>query len=402
MPNFQYTAREQSGQQVEGVLSAASQQEALSSLATQQLFPVRIGLLEEEGTLRRHTNRGVRARHLAIFYTQLADLLRSGVPLLRSLELLERKKSQPALTRVIQDVREQVADGTQLAEAMRRHPKVFRELAVGMVRAGEEAGFLEDVLSRIAAFTDHQEDLKNRVMGAMVYPLFLVVMGTSVVTAMMVFFVPRFAPIFQRMSDRGALPVPTTILISVSDAIREYGTVIIVLLGFAAYGVFRLFQNEAGRLRIDKFRLSVKGLGPIVRSLGIARFCRILGTLLQNGVPILQSLKIAKDATGNLVLSEAIGAAAESVSSGKSLAEPLAASGEFPEEIIEMIAVGEESNNLEQVLIDISENLERLTNRRLEMFVRLLEPVMLTVLAGIIMFVVAALLLPILQSSNVF
>ena len=209
MPNFQYTAREQSGQQVEGVLSAASQQEALNSLATQQLFPVRIGLLEEEGTLRRHTNRGVRARHLAIFYTQLADLLRSGVPLLRSLELLERKKSQPALTRVIQDVREQVAEGTQLAEAMCRHPKVFRELAVGMVRAGEEAGFLEDVLSRIAAFTDHQEDLKNRVMGAMVYPLFLVVMGTSVVTAMMVFFVPRFAPIFQRMTDRGALPAPT-------------------------------------------------------------------------------------------------------------------------------------------------------------------------------------------------
>ena len=147
MPNFQYTAREQSGQQVEGVLSAASQQEALSSLATQQLFPVRIGLLEEEGTLERHTNRGVRARHLAIFYTQLADLLRSGVPLLRSLELLERKKSQPGLTRVIQDVREQVAEGTQLAEAMRRHPKVFRELGVGMVRAGEEGGFLEDVLS---------------------------------------------------------------------------------------------------------------------------------------------------------------------------------------------------------------------------------------------------------------
>ena len=166
--------------------------------------------------------------------------------------------------------------------------------------------------------------------------------------------------------------------------------------------------TEEGRLRFDRFRLSgltlggkTFGLGPVVRSLAIARFCRILGTLLHNGVQILQSLRIAKDATGNLVLSQAIAEAADSVSTGKSLAKPLAASGQFPEEVVEMIAVGEEANNLEQVLIDIAENMERNTNRQLELLVRMLEPVMLTLIAGIILFLVIALMLPILQSSGI-
>ncbi|MCA9068215.1 MAG: type II secretion system F family protein, partial [Planctomycetaceae bacterium] len=160
-------------------------------------------------------------------------------------------------------------------------------------------------------------------------------------------------------------------------------------------------KTEEGRMRYDRVRLIAFGVGPIVRSLAIARFCRILGTLLRNGVPILQSLRIAKDATGNRVLSLAIANAAENVSSGKALAQPLRGSGEFPEEIVEMIAVGEEANNLEQVLIDIAENMERHTNRKLEMFVRLLEPLLLLFMAGIILFVVAGLMLPILQSSGV-
>jgi general secretion pathway protein F/type IV pilus assembly protein PilC len=175
----------------------------------------------------------------------------------------------------------------------------------------------------------------------------------------------------------------------------------LVIFG-GAYFIIRYIKTEEGRLRYDAVRLKAFGVGPIVRSLAIARFCRILGTLLRNGVPILQSLRIAKDATGNKVLSTAIGTAAENVSSGKALAEPLRGSGQFPEEIVEMIAVGEEANNLEQVLIDIADNMERHTNRRLEMFVRLLEPILLLAMAAIILFVVAGLMLPILQSSGVF
>ncbi len=402
MPDFQYIARELSGRQVTGVLSAASEHDALGSLAAKSLFPVRIALADGAKTQSQLVRGRVRARHLAVFYTQLADLLRSGVPLLRSLELLERQTSQNTLKHVIQDVKEQVADGTRLAESMRRHPRVFGELAVSMVRAGEEGGFLEDVLKRISAFTEHQEELKARVVGAMVYPMFLLVMGGGIVVAMLTFFVPKFTPIFDRMAERGSLPWATTALMSLSESMQVYGLVFAGLIAGGAYFLIRYVKTEEGRFRYDRYRLVAFGVGPIVRSLAIARFCRILGTLLKNGVPILQSLRIAKDATGNQVLSQAIGDAAENVSSGKALAEPLRGSGQFPEEVVEMIAVGEEANNLEQVLIDIAENMERHTNRRLEMFVRLLEPLLLLLMAGIILFVVAGLMLPILQSSGVF
>jgi general secretion pathway protein F/type IV pilus assembly protein PilC len=332
----------------------------------------------------------------------LADLLRAGVPLLRSLELLEHKTNHTGLQQVLELVRADVAEGTRLADAMRKHPKVFSELAVSMVRAGEEGAFVEDVLKRIADFTDHQEMLKSRVTGAMVYPLFLMVMGTVVVIAMLTFFVPKFTPIFDRMSSKGSLPAATTWLLALSTTLQTYGIVVLLMaIGGVMYGM-QWGKTDVGRLWVDRMRLRLYGIGPIFRSFAISRFCRILGTLLRNGVPILESLRIAKDATGNRVLSNAIATAADNVSTGKALAAPLGKCGEFPLEIVEMIAVGEEANNLEQVLIDVADTLERQTNRTLDLFVRMLEPVMLTVLAGIVLFVVVALLLPILQSSTVF
>lgn len=401
MPDFQYTARETSGQQITGVLTASTKQDALSSLSAKNLFPVRIDLAESTKTDQKKVGRRVGARHLSVFYSQLADLLKSGVPLLRSLELLSRQSVNPTLKLVVHDVRDQVADGTRLAESMRQHPKVFGELAISMIRAGEEGSFLEDVLKRIAAFTEHQQELKSRVVGSMVYPAFLMGMGSLIVSVMLVFFVPQFEPIFDRMRERGGLPWATTMLLSFSHFAQNYW---MVGLGGMAGIVFVLLQwakTEDGRQRADMFRLKAPGLGPIIRSLAIARFCRILGTLLRNGVPILQSMRISKDATGNVILSEAIGTAAENISEGKALAQPLGASKQFPEEVVEMISVGEEANNLEQVLIDIADNMERRTNRLLEMFVRLLEPVLLSVMAGIILFVVIALLWPIMQSSSI-
>ncbi|MFQ5732325.1 MAG: type II secretion system F family protein [Planctomycetaceae bacterium] len=401
MPDFQYVAREATGRQVDGLLSAASKQEALGLLAGRSLFPVRIDLADSAKAQRSGTGRGVRARYLSVFYTQLGDLLHSGVPMLRSLELLEKQTTNTTLKVVLQDVREQVADGARLAEALRRHPKVFGELAVSMVRAGEEGSFLEDVLKRIATFTEHQQELKARVTGAMVYPAFLLVMGTLIVTGMLVFFVPRFQPIFERMEKRMGLPWATHALMGLSDFFQDYW--FFLLLAAVGLGVlFSLWvKTEEGREKFDGFRLVCPGLGKVVRSLAISRFCRILGTLLRNGVPIIHSMNIAKDATGNIVLATAIGKAAEHISAGKSLAKPLAASRQFPEEVVEMIAVGEEANNLEEVLINVADNMERRTNRNLDMAVRLLEPLMLTVMAGIILFVVIALMWPILQSSGV-
>lgn len=400
MPDYQYTAREMSGREVTGILTATSVGEVAASLSNRQLFPVRIDLAEKAKQQQRYAGRRVRARHLAVFYTQLADLLRSGVPLLRSLELLQRQSSNVSLKLVLEEVRAQVADGRRLAEALRMHPHVFPELAVSMVRAGEEGSFLEDVLKRVSDFTEHQEELKGRVTGALAYPAFLLVVGTAIVSAMLVFFVPKFTPIFERLESQGSLPWATTALIALSDLLG--GSWVLILMGMAGAAVLlvRYAQTDEGRMQVDRFRLRAFGIGPVVRSLAIARFCRILGTLLHNGVPILQSLRIAKDATGNRVLSEAVAVAAENISAGKALAEPLRASGQFPEEVVEMIAVGEEANNLEQVLINISENMERRTWRQLDLFVRLIEPVMLLVMAAFVLFVVAGLLLPVFQSST--
>lgn len=401
MPDFQYIARELSGQQVTGVITAGSQQEALATLSARQLFPIQVDLAESARKEQKVAHRRVSARALAVFYAQLADLLKSGVPLLRSLELLEKQAVHPTLQVVIREVKEEVADGSRLYDALRRHPRVFSELVVSMVRAGEEGGFLEDVLKRVAAFTDHQEDLKGRVVGAMIYPAFLAVFGTIIVAVLLVKFVPKFQPMFANMAERDSLPWATTALLAMSDAAQRYWMIVVLVLVAAGWGVMQWVESERGRLAVDRFRLRMWGLGRIVRSLAIARFCRILGTLLKNGVPILQSLKIAKDATGNLVLSRAIEAASENISAGKSLARPLAASRIFPEEVVEMISVGEEANNLEEVLVDIADNLERRTNRELDMAVRMLEPLMLLIMAAIVLFVVIALLLPILQSSGI-
>jgi general secretion pathway protein F len=401
MPEFQYTARAMSGQEVKGLLTAGTETEVVSTLSTRELFPLKIELAESARADDRLRGRRVKARDLATFFSQLSDLLRSGVPLLRSLELLQRQSRNKVLKVVLQEVRDDVAEGTRLAEALRQHPNVFSELAVSMVRAGEEGSFLEDVLRRIADFTEHQEDLKGRVVGAAVYPMFLVVVGGIVLTFMMVWFVPKFEPIFQRLEARGELPWATTAVVAISDTITNYGLVVAGVIAAGAFFAGQYFSTDEGRLALDRGKLAMPGAGKIYRSLAIARFCRILGTLLNNGVPILNSLRISKDATGNKVLSNAINAASDFISAGKSLAEPLRESGEFPEEAVEIIAVAEEANNLEKVLVDIAESMERRTYRYLELFVRLLEPAMLLVMAMLVLFVMLGLLLPVLQSSNV-
>ncbi len=401
MPEFTYVARELSGKQTTGMVTAQSQQEALSQLSSRQLFPLKIEMAEASKQQLKDVSRKVRPRHLSVFYSQLADLLKSGVPLLKSLELLERQSNSAVLTAVLEEIRGEVADGTRLNEAMRRHPKAFNDLVVSMVRAGEEGGFLEDVLKRVAAFTDHQEELKGRVIGAMVYPVFLMGFGGIVVAVLMVYFVPKFEPIFGRMAETGDLPWATTALMAMSHFAQSYWFIGIAAIAAAGYFGKQWVESKAGRDKLDRIRIRVIGLGRIVRSLSIARFCRVLGTLLHNGVPLLQSLRIAKDATGNIVISEAVSEAADHITSGKSLAKPLMAGGQFPKEIVEMIAVGEEANNLENVLIDIAESLERRTNREVEMVVRLLEPMLLLVMAAIVLFVVIAILLPILNTSQI-
>jgi general secretion pathway protein F len=399
MPDYSYIARTLSGSEERGILAAGTEQEALGMLAGRSLFPTQL-VPAKTATQAGLAGKRVSSRLLANMYSQLGDLLQSGVPLLRSLDLLRQQTNSPALKEVLADIQTQVGDGSRLADAMRRHPRAFSELAVSMVRAGEEGGFLEDSLSRVATFVEHQEDLKGRVIGALVYPLFLAGMGLIIVTAILIFLVPQFEPIFERFREEGTLPWATTVLLAISDFVKAYG----IYVAAAGVGVWFWLRSylatEAGRWRFDAIRLQAWGLGPIVRSLAISRFCRVLGTLLTNGVPLLASLRIAKDATGNRLLSTAIGNAADNISGGKSLARPLVASGQFPPDVMEMIAVGEEANNLEKVLLGIADKQEKLTQRRVDLFIRLLEPMMLLTMAVVILFIVLAILLPVFQSSS--
>jgi general secretion pathway protein F len=399
VPEFTYEAMATGGARTQGTLVANSEREVMTMLDARGLFPVRIApvkpLAAGKGTRRR-----VRSRHLATFYSQLADLLHSGVPLLRSLDILERQSAQPALSEVLRDVRARVAEGTGLAQSMSQHPRVFDDLAVSMVRAGQEGGFLEDVLRRIADFTEHQEDLKARVTGAMAYPVFLAVVGFLVLNVLVIFFVPRFEPIFAKLEEKGELPALTVAIVGLSHALQNYG-VFVLAAGVGLYFLFRRWaRTDAGRLRLDALRLRLPGAGKIYLHLALSRFARILGTMLHNGIPILQALRIAKDSTGNKVLADAIEKSAENVKSGDSLAKPLAASHHFPRDVVEMVAVGEESNNLEKVLIDIANALEKRTSRQLDLFVRLLEPVMLLVMAIFTLIIVAGLLLPVFKMSS--
>ena len=400
MAEFRYTAREISGLQVEGTVAAASEREALGALTAKNLFPISISLADSAKAHQANKRRRVPARILTVFYTQLSDLLRAGVPLLRSLDLLVKQTRHMTLKLVVQDVRDQVADGTRLAEAMRQHPTVFNELTISMIRAGEEGSFMEESLQRIADFTEHQEELKGRVFGAMAYPAFLVVVGGLILVGMLIFFVPKFEPLFETMRAEGTLPWATITLLSASAILQKYSWILLIAIAGAIYLGQRYFADDVGRLRLDQWRLKIVGVGKVIRSLAVARLCRVLGTLLKNGVPILNALNIAKDATGNRVISAAIAQAADHVSSGRSLAQPLAECGQFPVDVLEMIAVGEEANNLEQVLVGIADKMERQTNRQLDMVVRLLEPLMLVIMAGVILFVLMALMLPIFNSSS--
>jgi general secretion pathway protein F/type IV pilus assembly protein PilC len=400
MATFAYTARRNTGDLVNGLIEAASQRDVLQRLADESLYAVRIAESKPAPTAGMRQLR-VRSRLVANFYSQLSDLLGSGVPLLRSLEILERQSSNPKLATVIGELRGEVSDGTSLSEAMGQHPRVFSELAISMVRAGQEGGFLEDVLRRIAEFTEHQEDMKSRVISAMAYPLFLLSSAACVLTVLLIFFVPKFETIFERMRESGKLPVLTEWLLTTSAMIQQY-YMLILLAAMLLIGLVRAFlRSEQGRLSLDQFRLWAPGLRHIWCGLAIARFTRILGTMLANGIPILTALRIAKDSTGNRILAGAIDQAADNVGAGEPLAAPLRACGHFPADVVEMIAVGEESNNLDKVLVKIADTAERRINRQMDLMVRLLEPILLLVMAGMTLVVVAALLLPIFRMSSV-
>lgn len=398
MPDFTYTALAPTGVKSTGTVTAGSEREAAALIDAKGLFPISIGEAKAGGGFSLFG--GVSGRQLSTMYGQLADLLQAGVPLLRALELLERATTNKRLQAVMRDVRMNVAEGTGLAQAMAKHPRIFDDLVVSMVKAGQEGGFLEDVLGRTATFVEHQEEMKGRVIGAMAYPLFLLFAGTSVLLALIIFFVPKFEPVFEGLRKIGEMPPLTTALLAFSHFLIDWWWLYIPLFVITVVG-FRLWsRSQQGRWVMDNVKLRVPVAGGLFRGLALSRFTRILGTMLANGIPVLRALSIAKDSAGNRVIVRAIEQSAESITAGQKLADPLRRNKHFPTDVVEMIAIAEESNTLEKVLIKVSDSLERRTTRTLELLVKLVEPLMLLVMASVVLVVVLGLLLPIFNMGK--
>lgn len=400
MPEFRYTARTVSGENVTGTLTAANKRDMLLALAEQALFPISVES-REPARRRWQRSRKIKTQVISTNLTQLADLLQNGVPLLSALNLLAEQSAHRGLAEVLMQVRDRVTEGAALDEAMAEHPQVFGELTVSMVRAGSEGAFLEDALKRTSGFLELQEELKSRVVSAMTYPIILSVVGFLVTAFLVIFLVPKFAGLFDRLQkEGGGLPTATIVLLALSDTIKRYGVLILAGVAGLVFWLRRWMKTERGRLLFDRWKLKIPVAGKIFLNYSTSRFCRVLGTLLRNGVPLLRALEISSDSAGNRVLAQAIRASAENVSAGDTLSRPLANCGLIPKSVMAMISIAEESNNLDNVLVNVADGIDRNTSRQLDMMVRLVEPAMLLVMGGIILFVLMALLMPVFEMSS--
>ncbi len=392
MTTFAYIARDQAGQRITGRLAAANEQTVLAELHSRQLAPVKVEPVREAQQLRRR----VSSRRLARAYQQLADLERAGVPLLRALRLLGRGKSDPRLAEVFTKIADAVADGSPLADAMAMHEEVFPSIQIAMVRAGERGGFLDAVLTRMGQFLEHQAEMRSRVLGNLFYPALLLVVGLVIVIVALVVFVPQFADFYTRME----LPLPTKILLAASNVLIHHWFWLLVALA-ALGGVFMWARRQTEfRRTLAAWSLRIPVFGKLVQGLAVGRFTRILGTLLANGIPMLSAMQISRDAAGNVLLAEAIDDATDAVRAGETLAGPLAESGLFDDDVLEMIAVGESANNLPEVLLNIAQTIEKRVDRILGLLIRLMEPALLMLLGGMVFFIFVALIVPMLQMSR--
>lgn len=394
MPQFQYTALTEGGRQVAGSLEAETEGMVLRLLEEKKLFPVSVS---GKNTAHAKTKRRkVKSRDVGIFYGQLADLLGSGVPLLRAFDSLIKSPPSEAQRGLLKEIRASIAEGKSLTESLKQYPEIFPTLHTAMVQAGERAAFLEQVLRSLSDFLERLDELRGKVMGALIYPALLSTLGILVMIGALIFFVPKFEPLLSGIKK----PLPTEILLMASRIVRSYWYLLIAGAGALGAFIWANSRTEASRRRLERLQMKLPVAGTALKLVAITRFCRILGTMLQNGVPLLQALKISKDATGSSILSERIVEATEAVRDGKRLSEPLGKGGFFPDQILAMIMVAEESNKLDKVLVQIADTVERRTNRQVDQAVRLIEPAILCLVAAGIGFLALGLLLPIFTMAT--
>jgi len=393
---FAYTALNDTGQKVGGLLDAESEAAVLRSLEEKRLFPVSVTAQGVQRTARAKRGKGVRGRDVGMMYSQLADLLGSGVPLLRSLDTLVRSTPSASLVVILREIRGSVADGKSLCDSMKQFPEVFPPLHTSMVQAGERASMLQTVLHSLASFLERLDELRSKVLGAMIYPMLLVAVGMAVMVGALIFFVPKFEPLLANVQQS----LPTKAIFTASVVLRSYWHFVAIAAAAAGVAAWQMLRTESSKRLMERWRIKIPVVGTALRMVAITRFCRILGTMLANGVPLLQAMHIAKGATGSSLMADRITEAAESVREGKSLTAPLGVGGLFPEQVLAMLSVAEESNQLEKVLVQIADTVERRTNQQVDQAVRLVEPVILCLVAAGIGFLALGLLLPIFTMAS--
>jgi type II secretory pathway component PulF len=407
MPTFQYRAVQADGSITEGRLDAAGRPDAFRQMEALGLRPVN---LSEQASAKAANGAAlpgslakfslnwrpekVPARALENFTRLLSSLLAAGVPLSRALVILHREASTPAAAAKWKEIHDLVIDGMSLADAMAKSPDVFPRVYVAMVQAGETGGFLDVVLAQIADFQSREKELRSKVTSAMLYPCILLVLALGVLTFLLVFFIPNFQKLFKGFG--GTLPMITQVIIAASEIVRSYG--LFVVAGLFVVGVLarNAVTSEKGRRVWEGMILRVPMIGPLVAQFAMARFCRMLGTLLGAGVPLVQGLNVARKSIGNQILVDAVSTSIERVQEGGRLGESLASCrGLFPGSVLEMVSVAEESGRLDAELVRLAGVTEGDLDRQLKVAVAFAEPLMLFVVAGFIGTIFIGMLLPI-------
>jgi len=412
VPVFEYTGLTEAGKNVRGIRDAESSKALRMVLRKDGVYltearPAEAGAAtgEQKTGLAREVDvgalfgfTGVSSQDLAIATRQLATLIAAGIPLVEALTALVDQIEQPRLKKIMGVVKQKVNEGASLADALGEHPKVFTDLYVNMIRAGESSGALDVVLVRLADFTESQAQLRNKLIGAMLYPIIMVIVGIAIVSILFVVVIPKVTKIFEDMNV--TLPWTTRILIALSSFARDYWYAILIAVPLLGYGLRRWMKTARGRAWWDRTQLKVPVFGELVRMLAISRFAKTLATLLASGVPIITAMDIVKNVVTNTLLSDVIDKARDAIREGESIAAPLKRSGQFPPLVYHMIAIGEKSGQLEEMLQNVARSYESQTEMRITALTSLLEPIMIVAMGGGVSFIVFSILMPIMQLNT--
>jgi type IV pilus assembly protein PilC len=398
MPVFEYTARNAStGQILKGTLDVPTQGDVMKHIKQQKMIMVNVREQPKQlsFSLKR---RSIRTRDIVIFTRQFATMINSGLPLVQSLDILARQTENPALAEVTKQVVFDVESGHTLADAFSKHPRAFSELYVNMVAAGEAGGILDTILLRLATFLEKSDALIRKVKGAMVYPGVIMSVAAIAVAVLLIFVIPTFQKMFASVGME--LPLPTRIVIGMSDFLINYWWMLILIVIAAVFGIRRYYATSDGRKRIDQMLLNAPVLGDLLRKSAVSRFTRTLGTLISSGVSILDGLEITAKTAGNRVIHDAVMESRNSIAGGETIAGPLEKSKVFPPMVISMIAVGEQTGGLDEMLSKIADFYDEEVDVAVSALLSLMEPMMIVVLGVIVGGMVVAMYLPIFDMMN--